>query len=173
MKKMKKRNAIILIVALLIVGIAVGYAALSQTLTINGTANITTDWDVEITGITAAAGNAATGATDAAAPTFTADSATFNVNLAYPGATATYTVDIENKGNINAVLESITGVSEANEAEPTSVTYEVTGVSTNDTLNAGAEATATVKVTWDADDTTIPTTTTKTATIVLKYVQAD
>lgn len=166
----KKKNFVIGTLLAAIVLMSVGYAALAQVLTINGTANISADWDVEITGITE---GTLTGATT---QTITSDatSATFNVDLAYPGATATYEINIENKGTIDAVLESITGVDAANSALPTEVQYSVTGVAEGDALDAKATTKAIVTVTWvaSADNTdTVPTTTSKTATINLNYVQ--
>lgn len=166
----KKKNIIIGTLLAAIVSMSVGYAALAQVLTINGTANINAEWDVEITGITE---GTLTGATT---KTITSDttSATFNVDLAYPGATATYEVDIENKGTINAILESISGLDAANAALPAEVQYTVTGVKATDTLDAKATAKAIVTVTWvkSADNTdTVPNTPSKIATINLNYVQ--
>ncbi len=166
----KKKNFIIGTLLAAIVLMSVGYAALAQVLTINGTANIDANWDVEITGITEGTLKGATTKTISS----NASSATFNVDLAYPGATATYEIDIENKGTINATLESITGVDAANSALPTEVQYTVTGVTEGDTLDSKATAKAIVTVTWvksAANDDTVPTTTSKTATINLNYVQ--
>ncbi len=47
-----KKKQIIVILCILIVGIAIGYALLAQELTINGTANNAFSWKVEITNIT-------------------------------------------------------------------------------------------------------------------------
>ncbi len=166
----KKKNFIIGTLLAAIVLMSVGYAALAQVLTINGTANIDANWDVEITGITEGTLKGATTKNI----TSNASSATFDVDLAYPGATATYEVDIENKGTINATLESITGVDAANNALPTEVKYTVTGVSEGDSLDSKATAKAIVTVTWvksASNDDTVPTTTSKTATINLNYVQ--
>lgn len=166
----KKKNFIIGTLLAAIVLMSVGYAALAQVLTINGTANIDANWDVEITGITEGTLKGATTKTISS----NASSATFSVDLAYPGATATYEIDIENKGTINATLESITGVDAANSALPTEVQYTVTGVTEGDTLDSKATAKAIVTVTWvksAANDDTVPTTTSKTATINLNYVQ--
>lgn len=90
--KSQKKNVLLLVLILLIVGIAVGYAGYSQTLKITGTANIVSDWNV----------------------------------------------------HINSIEEG--------------------------TL-VGATKQYTVTATWSADDTTVPTTTTKTVTINLNYVQ--
>lgn len=166
----KKKNFVIGTLLVAIVLMSVGYAALAQVLTINGTANIDASWDVEITGITEGSLKGATTKTI----TSNATSATFNVDLAYPGATASYEVAIENKGSIDAVLESISGVDAVNAALPTEVQYTITGVKTGDELASGATTKAIVTVTWvsKADNSdTIPTTTSKTATINLNYVQ--
>lgn len=167
----KKKNFVIGALLAAIVLMSVSYAVLAQTLTINGTANITASWDVGITGI---APGTLTGATNKSA-TFDSASATFAVDLEYPGATATYNITIENGGNLNAVLKSISGVDTANSAEPSAIQYTVTGVTVNSTLAADATATAVVTATWVADPSgkdTIPATTTKTATITFNYEQA-
>lgn len=163
----------LIVAALIVAGLAsIAYAAFSSNLVINGTGTTVADWDVKITNISAAAANSTTGATDATAPTFTDTSATFDVELAYPGASAMYDVTVTNAGSINAILNSITpDVTAINGAAPTDLTYQITGVTpTTTTLNAGATNTVTVKVTWDAAST-ITTAQTKTATITLNYVQ--
>ena len=48
----KKKNRVIIALVAIIGFMAVGYALLSQELTINGTANIDSTWDVKITDIT-------------------------------------------------------------------------------------------------------------------------
>lgn len=168
--KKKNKNLLLIILLIAILGMAVGYAALSQLLTINGTANISADWDVKISQI---AEGTLTGATSKTTPAVSSDnlSATFNVDLAYPGASATYVVTVANEGTIDAKLESVSGVETANAVEPTVVTYAIDAVA-DDSLVASATKDYTVTVTWDATDNTIPTTTTKTATITLNYVQA-
>ena len=116
----------LLVAALVLVGVAsVAYAAFAQTLTISGTGSATGTWDVAITNITQ---SSATGATDNTAPSFNATSATFDVNLGYPGATATYDVTVTNNGTIPAILDSITDLVALNAAAPTYITYSVTGV---------------------------------------------
>ena len=167
----EKKNVLMIALLVAVVAMSVGYAALAQTLTINGTANISADWDVVITGIETVS---TTGATLVDEPTFDETSATFEVNLAYPGATATFDVTVENKGTIDAILDSITGVDTANALDPKYITYEVTGVAANDELDSGKTATATVTVTWAASEETVPEdTVSKTATITLNYVQAN
>ena len=158
----------ILVAALAVVVLAsVAYAAFSQSLQINGTGTATGEWNVEITGIT---NTASTGTTEAVVPSFNATSATFSTNLAYPGATATYEVVIENNGTIPAELSTLTDLTTLNASAPAYITYSVSGVAVNDPLAAGASTTAIVTVTWDAASTGT-TGATKNATIDFNYVQ--
>lgn len=160
----------LLILALVVVGLAsVAYAAFAQVLTISGTGTATGNWNVAITDITR---TAATGATDATAPSFTGTSATFSTNLAYPGATATYQVTVKNTGSIPAILTSFDGVTEANAAAPTYIKYTTSGLAAGSTLAATTGTlTFTVTVTWDAASAPTTPNETKTATIHLNYDQ--
>ena len=103
----KSKNALLLVVLLAIVGIAVGYAALSQELVLNGTATVkgSSDWDVHfVNGAeTAANGEGAEGATIAIDDGYLTGtfSATFE-----PGGVATYTVKVVNDGSIPAEYQN-------------------------------------------------------------------
>ena len=166
MRKSNK-NIILLILLLVIVGMAVGYAALSQALVINGTANITTEWKILFTDIKE---GTLVGAESKTAPSYTATTATFDVNLLYPGASAQYIVTVANQGSINAKLTSVDGIDTANAAAPTDITYTI-DAQADDTLGSGDTKTYTVS--WAASSETIPETKTKTATITLNYEQAE
>lgn len=102
-------------------------------------------------------------------------SATFDVDLLYPGASATYIVTVQNAGTIDAKLESITGVDTANSSAPTEITYSINATENdalnNDALNNGESKDYTVTVKWE-DTNAIPEVKTKSATITLNYVQA-
>lgn len=164
----KTKNIILLLLLLIIVGMTVGYAALAQLLTINGTANITASWDIKITNIAEGTLN---GATSKTAAVVSGDklSATFDVNLLYPGASATYVITIKNAGTINARLESITGIDTANSAAPNEITYSISARE-NDALTSGDTVDYIVTVNWN-DTNAIPETKTKSATITLNYIQ--
>lgn len=168
-KKAEKKKIIIIITLLIVVlGMAIGYAALSQTLNITGTANITGDWNIKITNVERSGGANATD--KVGSPTFTANSATFNVDLENPGATAIYTVTIKNEGVIPAKLNNITGVTEINAENPSEIEFS-TNANVNDVLLAGETINYTVTVIWDIDSQEIPQIKTKTATITFEYVQ--
>ena len=163
----------LLVAAAIVVGLAsVAYAAFAQILTINGTGTATGTWDVKIT--TIALDAASVGATNhnAVAPTVAGDglSATFNADLAYPGATATYNVTIKNNGNIDAKLSTLTDLATLNAAAPDYITYSLSGVALNDVLTAGSTVTAKVTVTWASTDTHSGSVS-KVATINFGYVQ--
>ena len=163
-----KRKCLSLAV-IVVSGVSIAYAAYAQNLTINGTSTATGNWDVRIMSITP---TAQVGATDhASPPSFTTTTATFNVDLAYPGATSSYQVVIRNNGNINAELSSITDLTSINATAPTYITYAVTGVAVNDALAPGTNTTATITTTWAASATTNPSGASKAATITFNYVQ--
>lgn len=168
MRKSNK-NIILLILLLVIVGMAVGYAALSQALVINGTANITTEWKILFTNIEE---GTFVGAESKTSPSYTATTATFDVNLLYPGASAQYIVTVANQGSIDAKITSVDGIETANAAAPTDITYKI-DAKPDDILASGATKTYIVTVSWNADSETIPETKTKTATITLNYEQAE
>jgi len=171
---MKGKNIVIVGLFVVVIVMTLGYAALAQQLIINGTANIAASWDIKVTSITE---GTMVGAVSKTLPTFSGTGATFNVDLKYPGASAIYTITVLNGGTIDAILQSVAGVTEANTALPTEIKYTISAAA-NDTLNSGISKTYNVTVNWVSNQTgttpeTIPTgTTSKTATIYLNYIQA-
>lgn len=175
MKKQTKKNSkLLLIIALLVIlGVAVGYAALSQTLTIEGTANITSDWKVLFTSITLK--EKSDGVTEAeGTPKLEGTTkAIFNVTLDKPGAYAEYKVVVENQGTIDAKLKSITDLTDINAQAPTDIKFTITGDAVGTELAASGSTTYVVRVEWLATSEEIPEEKSKTATIELEYVQAE
>lgn len=165
----ESKNILLLILLVVIVGMAVGYAALSQALVINGTANITAEWKILFTNIEE---EKLIGAESKTLPSYTDTTATFDVNLLYPGASAKYKVTVANQGNINAKVTSVVGIDTANEAKPLDIVYSI-DAEENDELKAGTTKIYYVTVSWNASADTIPETKTKTATITLNYEQAE
>ena len=104
MIRMNKKTIISIVLCIAVVLMGVGYSILSTNLKISGGANITSIWDVRITGIT---NNNATGsAYNLEEPSFTNDKAKFRVALVNPGDSMTYTITIENKGTLTAILNT-------------------------------------------------------------------
>ena len=163
---MKNTKNIIIGALLVVISVmAVGYAAFATQLNINGTAEITGEWDVKIIGIEAQDVSEGCNAGD---PQFTTTSATFEAELLKPGDSITYEITIENAGTIDATLDSITFTPDNENGSP-AILYSNT--SPADTLNAGDQTTLTVTVTYDEDTEEVPEITTKTITGVIDYVQ--
>ncbi len=164
------RNKLI-VAAVVLVGLAsVAYAAYSQVLNVNGTGTASGSWAVKITGITLVS---STGVTENAVPSFTDTSATFDDNLAYPGATAQYDVTVTNSGTIPAILSSLTDLTTINSAAPAYITYATSGLTAGTTTIAanGGTNVLHVTVTWDSTSSPTTTGTSKAATIALNYDQ--
>lgn len=103
MKKSKK-NYVAIVLIVLLLALAVGYAAFSQTLTISGTAKTQTgNWDVKFTNATTTQSVYAADSTDNKA-TFTNDTVTVSTTLKAPGDGAEITATISNSGSLDAVL---------------------------------------------------------------------
>jgi len=102
MKKTKRNNVLIVLVVLLL-ALAVGYAAFQQVLTISGTASAAGTWDVKFvapTTITEGHGTASITGDDS-------DTVTVNATLGFPGDGCTVTAHIKNEGTIPAKLTSL------------------------------------------------------------------
>ena len=157
MKKKSNRKFVLLVLALLLFTITVGYAALSTTLNINGTSKINNaTWDVHFKNLEVTAGSVS--ATKAA----TIDSGTtaidYNVELIKPGDFYEFTVDVTNTGTIDAKLGEapiLSGVSAEQDVYTNyTVTYsDDTAINANDKLAAGATKKLKVRVEFDRNIT--------------------
>ncbi len=172
----KTKNALIGGLLAIVFVMAVGYAAFAQQLTINGTATVTSNWQVEMTDIEATSTNGTgtdipyveTTAEDGT-QLINASTAKFKADLKSPGDSVTYTVTVENKGDINAKVASIS-FEEGDSTAPISYTYS--GINQDDVLNASDNTTFTVTVTYDATVEGQPETTSNTLTMHVNYKQA-
>lgn len=174
MKKDKNKNSVIiscLVVA--IIAMSVGYAALAQQLTINGTAGTgNASWSIAFDSITKNASLSTAGATEESAPVVSGTSATFDVTLANPGSKMVYDVVVKNSGTIDATYVGLSGVDEANSALPTQIQYTVEKTDANVDLLSNSNDTYRITIEWPASSTTVNTTeTSKTATIHFDYEQ--
>ena len=142
-EKRKKQHMIIMGLIGVIFGMTIGYSALNSLLNINGTSEITSDWDIHFESIEE---GTMVGATTIEATTDKGTTATFNVDLEKPGSSATYTVTVKNDGQIDAILESIEGLDTSNTADPTDIKYSIENINTNEDLLASGQKTFTVMV---------------------------
>ena len=113
-----QRNYIIAGLCMILVIMAVGYAAFASQLRISGTSNISSNFLVRITDIQSTVLNGQ--ASDAQTPTHTETTATFKTNLVSPGDAMRYDITVANEGSIDAVLNSI----DVNTGENDAITFE-------------------------------------------------
>ena len=151
-----KRNYIIIGLCAIVAIMAVGFAAFSQQLTINSTSEVTSTWDVHIKEGGVSYKNAVD-ATSTLAEKTSNLVATFACNLTTPGtSTISYDVVVENKGSLNAKLDSIelTGGNDAIAVvtSPTNASLSTSPI----ILAPNDETTITVTVSYN-DINTVPT----------------
>lgn len=183
-RKTDVKGLLIVVLCLVVCVFSFAYAALSTTLSVNGTASIAdANWDVKITSIAFDSANSSVDIADSTQGFNPAESATgagstgvkFNVTLNQPGDYATYNVVVTNKGTIDAQLTQITDLTSINAAAPEDIQFTVTPAAGNaSVLVPNATHTYTVRVEWLAAATEIDdTNTSKTAAIYFDYVQAN
>lgn len=166
MEDMHKSSLIMVLVAVVLV-MAIGYAAFAQALTINGTAEITSKWDVHIEDI-AVNHEILDGKNVSATVGDDKLSATFQAELVSPGSGVTYNVTVKNAGTLNAKLDTITFDADNNDA----IQYSYEGISQNDVINADGSKTFTVTVKFNESYTTTPANKTGNLIMILTFVQA-
>lgn len=173
-----KKNLVIVAILLIVVAMSVGYAALSTTLNITGTANISTvGWDVHFANIKVTSGSVT--ATTAASINSATTAVNYAVTLNKPGDFYEFTVDVVNGGTLDAKLSTITlgGLTTAADVYTNyTATYsDGTTIKQNDTIAAGATKTIKVRVEFDKNisNSQLPTSATNLSlTVATTYVQA-
>ncbi len=168
MRDRKKRNIIIGALCCLLVFMGIGYAILSQTLNISGIANMKGNWNVKITNMELLSENK-TGRAVEVSHSFTDTTATFTADLYMPGDSIEYRVTVENQGNIDALLKSITPTT-TNRSEGIKFSHSEID---NTVLTAGKTITFTMKVEFLEDATSIPKVDKLTYNLELVYIQYD
>ena len=165
-KKKHTKNIILMSLICISLVMAIGYSALSSNLKINGTSNISSDFKVIFTNIQEGTKNGVKSSTSS----FTNTTATFTVDLEKPGSTMEYILTVENQGSLDAYLESIEGLDEANGTAPTYITFKLSGITRYTRLNAEESKTFKVIVTYDESATEIPEES-KQLTLTLNFAQ--
>ena len=176
MEKERRTKALAVVVLLIVVaGLTVAFAALSTTLNINGTAYLdAAKWGIKFENLSSPAkiGSATTTGTAKIEETKSAEITGINVGLSTPGDKVTYTVDLVNKGTINAKIDNIEKTVLTSEQQRY-LTFKVTDksgneVSEGDILSAGETRNLTITIEFIKDLTKedLPT---STSTISLSY----
>ncbi len=160
----KKNNGLLLAIAFVVMlGISVGYAAITTTLQINGTSSIgKATWDVHFENISVTSGSVT--ATTAATVDTNKTSVGYAVTLSLPGDFYEFTVDVKNGGTIPAKLSGTPTLSGVSSEQDVYVNYTVkysdgTAINANDELAAGASKKLKVRVEYDKNitDSQLPT----------------
>lgn len=159
------KNIIIGALVAVILIMAVGYSAFATQLTLNGTAEITGEWDVRITKIEI---QDVSEGSNGGEPQFTNTTATFQAELTKPGDKVTYLITVENAGTIDATLNNVIFTSDEENGSP-AIKYTTSELA--HTLTAGEQASFTITVEYDSKTTEMPSVKTKTLTGVIEYVQ--
>lgn len=170
MKNIKKsrKNYVIIALVVILLSLAVGYAAFTASLTVNGSATGSGTWDVHFKSATLKDSTGATDTAHGSEPTISGDgnSVTVDVKLNYPGDGVILETVIENSGTVPAKLTNynftgITGDLEVTEANP----------STNEILNAnGGTCTSQFAIKWK-NTSTVESIAKQTFTVTFNYEQ--
>ena len=166
MRDRKKRNIIIGALCCLLVFMGIGYAILSQTLNISGTANMQGNWSVKITNMKLLEANK-TGRAENVSNTFTDTTASFEANLWMPGDSIEYEVTVENQGNIDAVLKDIIQT-KTNKDKNLKFSNSLIGT---EVLTSGSKMSFTMKVEIPEEAETLPEVKESKYEIQLIYIQ--
>lgn len=182
----KHKNVLIGALLAVVFVMAVGYAAFAQQLTINGSAQISSSWDIafdqsKTTGagvIDAVAG--VSGAKNQPSGTINytdGHNATLTASLVQPGDTVTFTLTIQNNGTISADLQepvvTMSGDEDENAlvAKKGNIQFTVTSP-TPTTIAQSQEATMTVKAEFISSAESVGDETSASVDITVDAVQA-
>ena len=163
----RQRNYIILGLCSILLIMVAGYAAFRSQLNIKGTSNITSEWNVLISNIQSQV-LSGTPEDEAGSPSHTETTASFSTKLYSPGDRMQYTVTVENRGSIDAVLKTIENTNSSNEA----IIFTINGIEPGDTLKAKESKTFTVDVEYNSEVESQPENLTSNLEVTLNYVQA-
>jgi len=166
-KEHRSGNAVIILL-LLVVGISIGYAALTTTLIINGESTIKkATWDIHFANVDVKTGSVAIDTTqgEKAASIIDTGATTieYTIKLAKPGDFYEFTVDAVNGGNLDAAISAvpeITNISSYSAYLRYSVIWDDTkqAPAKNDTILGGQSRPVRVRVEYRSDisDTQLP-----------------
>ena len=143
----KKRNIVIFSLIGILLCMVVGYAAFQTRLEIKGTSKVTSNWDIEITNVTA--GTPTGSAENAVAPDWDKLTASMEANLYDKGDAMEYDVTIENKGTIDAKLNDILTNLEQENSDAVIITFS--GYAKGEILKAGSIKLIHVKIEYNPD----------------------
>ena len=188
-KNHKKKNNMFLILFIMILGLGLGYALLSQDLTINGITKVKgNNWSIHFDNVQISSGSVTLSTGDSAAEIDSNDDTIVNytITLRKPGDFYEFTVDVVNDGTVDGMIGEIisklnnTVISTTNPV-PSYLDYSVTysdgtTIAPNHLLAANTSETYKVRVEFkrDIEESDLPTTDqTNTFSFGVSYVQSD
>ena len=166
MKRNKKKSIMIIILSFVLILMGVGYAALSQKLTIKGTAKMQGTWDIKITSMELVEEKRIGMAKDIS-HSYTNTTAIFESKLYAPGDSIEYEVTVENQGNIDAVLKDIIQT-KTNKDKNLKFSNSLIGT---EVLTSGSKMSFTMKVEIPEEAETLPEVKESKYEIQLIYIQ--
>lgn len=161
-----------------VLAIGVGFAAFASTLTINGTATMSGDFNIKFTAASAVENNTTTTLSPATIGADGVLSFDVAVDLKAPGSTSTVNYTITNKGTIAANLAAPEIVCYSDSSKATAVScsdddFDITASAVSPTsLDATDTATGTVTVSWKSTSETIPEKNVRYFTVTIAATQA-
>ena len=164
MRSKKKKNIMIIVLCFVLLLMGVGYAALSQRLTIGGTAKMQGVWDVRITNIQL---SRKTGLAKDNSHKYENLSASFQTETLAPGDMLEYTVSVSNRGNIDAKVSEINATLDGPEA----IKYTVEGIKKGDVIKEEVTKEVIITIKFDENATVIPSNKTSTLNINFTCIQ--
>ncbi len=159
------KKIIILSMCIAILIMTIGYSIFLSNIKINGTANITSTWNILFTKIEQI--SKTSGVVEKTPPKATGTLATFNIGVNYPGDKIVYEITVTNEGSLNAVINNISGTDTGNNA----IYYKIEGINKGDKLGHGESKTFTVEIGYNSEVTKNPEILTSELTIDITYVQ--
>ena len=176
MEKQRREKALVVVVLLVVIaGLTVAFAALSSSLNINGTAYLdAAKWGIRFENLSSPTrvGKATTTGTAKIEESKAAEITDINVSLMVPGDKIVYTVNLVNKGTINAKIDNIEKTQLTSEQQRY-LTFKVTDqngyeIKQGDILEKGEtkKITVTIEFIKDLTKEDLPT---STSTISLSY----
>ena len=165
------------IVLISVFSLTIVYAALSVTLNITGSTEITaSNWDIHLANPTVKSGSVSS-----ITPSISGNNLSFSANLTKPGEFYEFTVDVVNDGTIDAMIDSVVKTPELTTAQAKYLKYEISyangeSINTKQTIKSKTKTPIKVRIEYrnDLSASDLPSTTTNLSLkLTLIYVQSD
>ena len=143
----RKRNIIIFSLIGVLLCMVVGYAAFQTQLKVTGTSKVTSNWDIEITNVTA--GTPSGSAENTVAPSCDKLWASMEADLYDKGDAMEYDVTIENKGTLDAKLNDIITNMQNSNSDAVIITFS--GYTKGEILKSGNTKVVHVKIEYNPE----------------------